>query len=428
MDSYWTATNRRINAVFKILPSMARHIEEFVLHSWHIEWHDGHPTTPPLFSGSAPRLRVLSIVQLSFVPTDHFPDLQELYITLRNTPKLPQLPVNMLRGSPMLKYVHISAPHLRVPPDGAPNDRVRASLPRLRAIVLCIGHNTSSLLSDLVLPPSCLVRIQLEDAFLSEVSPCLEALEMHLDAGPLTKLSWSTGTSMGFTMNHKPTHDMLYITLCNATADSGLQLGISLPVPRSRSRARSVFADVLRGAITASPLYANVTELSVSAERNLVDSTLLDSLHSLTTINHIFSAALARSGAIGARTRRRRRDTPRVPLLARAGGPDGALVCPALHTLYFIGCGAAELRDARDILQARKEAGRPLTRLGIDCSARLREDVGALGGLVDELDVAFTDEPGYEEVSWSRSVLKGGWRSHSARARYEWPQWSEFHE
>ncbi|EIW59496.1 uncharacterized protein TRAVEDRAFT_19886 [Trametes versicolor FP-101664 SS1] len=416
MDNHWIAANPRIKAVFATLPKMALHIEELVLHPWSVDWTS---PTASLFSGSAPRLRVLSLHELSFVPTDHFPNLQKLFITLQRPPEQPEL-LTMLQGSPMLEHVHIWAPRVVPHPGGTPNGRA-ARLPHLRAMVLCLGHDTPCLLSDLVLPPSCLVRLQLEDAPLDEVPLCLAALEKHLDARPLTKLSWSQGIGMGFMARRA----VLYVTLCNAAADAGLQIGVSL---RGYVRAREASADVFRRAFDTCPLYAHVTNLSVSAKRNLVDFTILDSLRSLTTINHIFAPTPSpRLSHMGARTRRRRRDTTRVPSLARAG-PDGALACPALHTLYFIDCGAAELRDARTILQARKAAGLPLARLGVDCSARFREDARALRELVDELDVAITDEPGYEEFKWRAGEPEGGWRSHSARARYEWPRWSEFRE
>lgn len=416
MDNHWIAANPRIKAVFAALPKMALHIEELVLHPWSVDWRS---PTASLFSGPAPRLRVLSLHELSFVPTDHFPNLQKLFITLQGAPEQSEL-LNMLQGSPMLEHVHIWTSRVVPRPGGAPHSRV-ARLPHLQALVLCLGHNTPCLLSDLVLPPSCLVRLQLEDAPLDEVPLCLAALERHMDARLLTKLSWSQGIGMGFLANR----GVLYVTLCNAAADAGLQIGVSL---RGYNHARAAFADVFRRAFDTCPLYAHVTELSVFAKRNLVDCTILGCLRSLTTVNHIFAPTPSpRLSHVGARTRRRRRDTTRVPSLARAG-PDGALTCPALYTLYFIGCGAAELRDARAILQARKESGRPLTRLGIDCSARFREDVNALRELVDELDVAVTDEPGYEELKWGVGQPKGGWRSHSAQARYEWPKWAEFRE
>ncbi|KAL1950282.1 hypothetical protein VTO73DRAFT_5406 [Trametes versicolor] len=410
IDSFWIDMDRRIHAVFAILPRLALHIEELVLHAWKIHWC---PPTASVFSGCAPRLRVLSLFQLAFVPTDHFPALRELYIVLQNAVEQSQL-LDMLRGSPMLELIHIAAPRVELPPNGAPSSRV-PSLPHLRAIVLCFSRNTHCLLSDLVLPPKgCLVRLQ--EIALHEVSYCLEALEGRLDAGQLTKLSWNKGSGMGYISSR----EVLYVTLCNAAADSGLTFGISL-----HGQPASAFKAVFSQAFSACPLYAHVTELSVFDKRDLVKSELLDSLRSLTTINHIFAAPKPRK--LCGRARRKRREAPRVPVLAQAAS-GGAVVCPTLHTLYLIGCDAAELTNACDILRFRKEAGRPLTRLGIDCSAHFREDVDALRDLVDELDVAVTDELGYEAMKWGNGEPKGEWRSHSARARYQWPQWQEFRE
>lgn len=283
--------------------------------------------------------------------------------------------------------------------------------------MLCFGRNTHYLLSDLVLPAKgCLVRLQ--EIALHEVPYCLEALERRLDTEQLTKLSWNKGSGMGYVLNR----EVLYVTLCNAAADSGLTFGISL-----HGQPASAFKAVFSRAFSACPLYANVTELSIFDKRGLVKSELLDSLRSLTTINHIFKVAAPKPRKLCGRARRERRDAPRVPVLAQAGS-GGAVVCLTLHTLYLIGCDAAELKNARNILRFRKEAGRPLTRLGIDCSARLQTEVGALRELVDELDIAVTDELGYEAMKWGDGEPKGEWRSHSARARYQWPQWQEFRE
>ncbi|EIW52392.1 uncharacterized protein TRAVEDRAFT_53814 [Trametes versicolor FP-101664 SS1] len=198
----------------------------------------------------------------------------------------------------------------------------------------------------------------------------------------------------------------------------GLQLGI-IGIDGGALE-RQDFADVFVPAFRSRPLYANVEELSVSAGRGMVpvDHTLLNSLRSLTAINHIFGDVPARRRGTA------RPDAPRIPILAQAG-PDGAFACPSLRALYIVGrVRHGELEDARKILQFRQEAGHPLPRFGIDCSSVFEDEADALREFVDDLDVEYCDRPGYER--WAGAVPRGGWRSHSARARYQWPRWPEF--
>ncbi|KAL1946060.1 hypothetical protein VTO73DRAFT_15187 [Trametes versicolor] len=196
----------------------------------------------------------------------------------------------------------------------------------------------------------------------------------------------------------------------------GLQLGI-VGIGGGAYQ-HQAFTEVFVSAFRSCPLYANVEELSVSAARGLVDHTLLNSLRSLTAINHIFGDVQARRRGTA------RRDALRVPILAQAG-PDGAVACSSLRALYIVGrVHHPGLEDARKILQFRQEAGHPLTRFGIDCSSAFEDEADALREFVDDLEVEYRDRSGYER--WAGAVPRGGWRSHSARARYQWPRWPEF--
>lgn len=401
-------TTAKLNSVLELLPRTAPRIEELVLHAGYT-WPSPLPkiSTASIFSGPAPRLRLLSLDPMTFPPTDPFPNLRELYITIASSTKPVDLLV-MLRGSPRLEHVYLSA-IIEHPLEAPHGDFAR--LPRIRTIVLSIGANTAYLLHRLFLPLDCLIR--LEGLGLQEVTPCLEALERQLEAKQLTRLLLSKEK------NIRPlfVFDSLYITLCNAAANMGLQLGI-VGIGGGAYQ-RQAFTEVFVSAFRSCPLYANVEELSVSAARGLVDHTLLNSLRSLTTINHIFGDGCRRRSTT-------RRDAQRAPNLAQAG-PDGAVVCPSLHSLYFVGrVRHAKLEDARKILRFRQEAGHPLARFGIDCSSVFQEEADALREFVDDLDVEYRDKSGYERRAGAVTVPSGGWRSHPARARFQWPRWPEF--
>ncbi|KAI0373788.1 hypothetical protein BV20DRAFT_977466 [Pilatotrama ljubarskyi] len=401
-DTYMTIPH--IEEILSCLPRAAHCLEEFFLHGY--AWPDMKSSLVQIFSGSAPRLRILSLADSPFLPTDHYPNLRELYLLTDSITVSSADLLTVLRGAPMLEHVYIRARMLDPPGVGASGDR-SVTLAHLRKLVLHLGADPSPLLSLLILCPTCLIR--LEELDVREVSRCVAALERHLDTRQLTRLS----LAMGRVLLAPEYEGSLYITLCNASVDSGLQVGLRYDYDHSF---RFAFLRAIPEVFRSSPLYANVKELTISARRDLVDYTFLNSLPSLTTLNHIFDRHSMRKA--------RHSNAARVPILAQRS-PDGTGICTGLRTLYFIECGVEELKDAREIVDYRRREGYPIARLGIACAAHLEQDAYAFGKLVDHLDLEFYDSSGYEDVR--DGLPEGGWRTHSGRARFHWPQWPRFH-
>ncbi|OJT13967.1 hypothetical protein TRAPUB_9451 [Trametes pubescens] len=111
MDCSDSSTMQRMDAVFMILPRMALHIEEFVLHAWYVHWPMISKERPivSLFSGHAPRLRVLSIFCVRRMLTGSFPNLRKLYLIICGSPIATEV-LDFLRESPILEHIHLEAP------------------------------------------------------------------------------------------------------------------------------------------------------------------------------------------------------------------------------------------------------------------------------------------------------------------------------
>ncbi|OJT03909.1 hypothetical protein TRAPUB_5410 [Trametes pubescens] len=360
-----------------------------------------HPRT--LFSGFAPQLRVLRLTLpcLPFIPEDRFPNLTEIYLDSDCYVTHSSL-LSILERAQMLEQAYFATPIPWSSTSPPLTERI-VPMPKLRRITLDVLADPSPLLRALALPPSCLVKLALSGA--SDVPGCLSALEGQLDCSQLTRLSLN--------VNWHPEREsgdvVLIVTVCDASATQGVALSVQCD-GRGGSSSIPVLREALTNAFRTSPIYANVRELTVFVNQRIVDATFLDSLPRLTTLNHIFCRPPP--------TYYEMLEGNYISRLMQTS-PDGRVTCPGLTTLYFIDCPFDALADARAILGFRKQHGRPLTRLGIDCSVALKHDVRALGKRVEELDVNFCDVPGYEGAL--DVAPEGGWRGHSARARRHWP-------
>ncbi|EIW52399.1 uncharacterized protein TRAVEDRAFT_53821 [Trametes versicolor FP-101664 SS1] len=396
-----------IRDVFLSFPELAHCIEEITVHAnspptWPLA---KTPSPPPrtLFSGFAPQLRVLRLTLscLPFIPEDTLPNLTELYLDNDCYVTHSSL-LLILERAPMLEQVYLATPIPWSSTSPPLTGRI-VPMPKLRRITLDVQADPSPLLRALALPPSCLVKLTLSGA--SDVPGCLAALEGQLDCSQLTRLS----LNVDWHPERESGDVVLITTVCNASATQGLALSVQCD-GRGGSSSIPVLRETLTTAFRTSPIYADVRELTVFVNQRIVDAAFLDSLPRLTTLNHIFCRPPP--------TYYEMLEGNYISRLMQVS-PDGRVTCPSLTTLYFIDCPFDALADARAILEFRKQHGRPLTRLGIDCSVALKHDVRALGKRVKELDVNFCDVPGYE--GGLDVAPEGGWRGHSARARRHWP-------
>ncbi|KAI0630002.1 hypothetical protein C8Q77DRAFT_1139873 [Trametes polyzona] len=386
---------RRYFTVIDISPSLqliAPCVEELVLFL-HPPAQFSPVLEEPLFSGCAPKLRLLGLFGTHFVPTDHFPSLRELHI--RTEYKFSQLKIiKLLQNTPQLQEAYIAPSVLQ----GTLSDDDVAVVSKLRRLALFLNIDPSPLLRSIVFPACCLVRLR--RIVLDHVPGCFAAIEGSLDGSQLTRLSLQYKRSQAWWP------EFLLLTLCDTSAQSGVIIDIP---HRStmRDRTRTILCDIF----STSLLYANVRELTIFDYRKMTNAEFLNSLPSLDTINHVFH-----SGSLN-----KRRGRPvRVPILASTSAQGELIACPGLKTLYFILCGPQHLEDARTILEVRRRAQRPIRRLGLVCSEEYKEQARALGLLVDELDVSH-DIHRYQRGTYD--PLAAEWQDQgAAKAVYHWPE------
>lgn len=98
--------------------------------------------------------------------------------------------------------------------------------------------------------------------------------------------------------------------------------------------------------------------------------------------------------------------------------------CPNLASLYIHACGAEHIDHVRAVVAARKNAGRQLQRLRIECwmeQPEVRFQAHGLGGLVRELSVTVLER---RRSWWMACAIPEGWSTYGSSPWPERREWS----
>ena len=357
------------------------------------------------FGGLAHSLRHIYLSSAPFLPTDHFPNLTHLIASGYGTFPVGTI-LSVLSNMPRLQVAILDI----VIGESKGGSGAIVQLPHLRQLELkdIAPFSTTALLPMINLPSICFVKIskQLNKNLVSIVS----LLYRQKFAQNLTRLRIIPNHA--YNKGDEDQEENLYfLEFLNDAGTSGVSLGIfqsysGLWTADDRGRVSDELVDFLFSSVGAE-LVSNVRELWVHMWTDLVNDRLLAVIPLIDTLGLVLA--------------RRPYVRTAIPECLGQLTEDGSFVlCPDLTSLYLYTCGAEDVDRARMVAIARKDAGRPLERLAIECEqgkAGVRPQALELEGLVRELSVTVQEK---RRPWWMPCAIPEG---HSRYGRCPWPTW-----
>ncbi|PIL35186.1 hypothetical protein GSI_02976 [Ganoderma sinense ZZ0214-1] len=364
------------------------------------------------FGGLAYNLRQLCIHQVPFLPTDKFPNLTHFVVTGLGSFTL-HIVLSVLSNMPMLQTANLDIEIEKgsIAQCHGDSDAI-VQLPQLHQLVLkdSAPCSITGLLPMIKFASTCLVHIdqQMGDDLVSI-------------AGSLYTRDFAQNlTRLRIIPNHVYNDgdednqiNLYYLEVFDDTGTSGLRLGIremhsGLWTAYDRNRVTDTLADFLSSSVGAQ-LVSNVRKLWVHMWTDLVNDSLLAAIPPIDTL-----------GLVLARPPYVRTEIPESIGQLTEGGDFTH--CPNLTSLYVYTCGAEDVDRARIVATARKEAGRPLDQLAIECeqgksSLEVRSQALELEGLVGKLSVTVGEK---KRAWWKPCAIPEGYGPS------RWPEWQEY--
>lgn len=412
-EAYLRVENLGWNEVLDSLPAKPPLLVRLAIDSGHLFYPVGEFSPGKrYFGGIAQGLRHLCLHGISCLPTDQFPNLTHFDVSGANNFPLHTI-LSVLSNMPNLQTLIFA---LNVE-EGSAAQCPRDAILELPHLLQFTAHNNLFSVCDVIqllprmkFPSICLVHIDEHEE--NNLFSIARLLYMQDFAQNLTRLR---------IMPHPTHYDddegeavMYFLELLNEAGTSGLSLGIydasnGLWTPEDRTGVTDTLADFLSSSVGVR-LVSNVRELWVHMWTDLVNDRLLAVIPPIDTLGLV----LARPPYV----------PTEIPECLGQLVEEGTFVfCPDLTSLYVYTCEGEDIDRARVVATARKDAGRPLQRVAIECEQKLevRSQALELEGLVHELSVTIE---GGRNGWWTACAIPDGWSRHGPSPWPERREWS----
>ncbi|KAI1786852.1 hypothetical protein LXA43DRAFT_1098801 [Ganoderma leucocontextum] len=361
------------------------------------------------FGGLVQRLQRLSLHGILCLPTDHFPNLTYFgvsgfgYYPLRTV-------LSVLSNMPRLEMLYFclgieegSAAHC--------GRDATVKLPYLRQLT---AHRNASdvvqLLSMIKSPSPCVVQFKYTTR--EELVSIAGVLYTPDFSQNLTRLRILPDPIFNNGDDGSDT-SLYFLELLNDTGTRRLSLGIyeesGLWTADDRTRVTDTLVELF-SSLAGAKLVSNIKELWVHNWTDLANERLLAVIPPI----HTLGLVLARQPYV---------QTYIPGFIAEVTEAGSVCHCPNLTSLYVYTCGADDVDCARAIAAARKDAGRRLQRLAIECEKEPGVQCQALelGGLVHELSVTVQEK---KRGWWKACTVSEGWSRYGPCPWPERREWS----